>query len=287
LFAGLVATLTIGVSSSIAQSWNIAETTERITGKAYDTTGTAALLIVEDQLHYVDWDVNQHVDPIDCGPVKQIYRSPVPWHAGDKKTFFRNGGSPTNAEVTITLSVDAAVYSLDRSNEQVLFVGIVRSYEVVSNGDTVIYEVFEPMGVPVDKLDAKERFSLLTGGGSALSTSGGTTPPSCADICKNNYNTEMANAKDTYYTNLKANCALLAVPGGAVTGCAIGVAVCGWLLPPASTIACCAGGAIITTALAGGACVAAETEAYQSALRNAKRNYENCMLNCGIVIVEH
>jgi len=70
-----------------------------------------------------------------------------------------------------------------------------------------------------------------------------------------------------------------------VTGCVTGVAVCGWWIPPASTAACCAIGGMLGSAAGLSACAYVYTEQYESALRQAERDYINCMAGCGYTIV--
>jgi hypothetical protein len=273
-------------ATSVAQTWDLPGTTQLLSGQQYDTTGTAALVVANDQLHYLDWDIATIPPALDLGSAKQLYRYPVSWHEGATETYFATGGSPTGSPVKVTLSVDAVIYELTGANYQGLVVGLLQTYEFESGGESGELSIFAPGTTTADKVQAKQLLKVLATGEAPPTDNGTGGVPSCVEQCLNTYTTEKKNALDRYLTNVKAYCGVIGLPGGFIGGCGIGVAICGWALPPFSTAFCCVAGGIIGSGVSFGGCVYGFHEVYLSELRAAERNYHNCLRNCGVIIAE-
>lgn len=216
-----------------------------------------------------------------------MYRYPVTWHGGAKETYFATGGSPTGSPIKVTLSVDAVVYELMGADFQGLVVGLLQTYEFESGGESGELSIFEPGTTTADKAQAQQLLKVLATGEAPPTDHGTGGEPSCVQQCLNTYNTEKKNALDRFLTNVKAYCGVIGIPGGFIGGCSIGVAICGWAVPPFSTAFCCVAGGIIGSGLGFGGCTYGFHEGYLSDLRAAERNYHNCLRNCGVIIAEH
>ena len=162
----------------------------------------------------------------------------------------------------------------------------VTTYSFSSAGESGDLAIFAPGVTAADDESAKNMASGLATGEQQVDPRGTGGAPSCAEQCKNTYEAEKKNALDRYVTNMKVYCGVLGVPGGFVTGCGIGVAICGWAVPPFSTAFCCIAGGIIGSGATFSGCACAQNEIYQSELRRARNTYVACLENCGVTTAE-
>lgn len=272
-------------AACLGQQWDQPAVTTLISGQPFDTTATAGLIVKDTDLWYVDYDGSNSPPATDVADVKLTYRYPAAWHADRTETIFADNpqSSPTGASVEITVSVDAAVYEITGSVCEGYVVGILRIYRATSNGQTADLVIFDPGVIVPDEETARKRVKFL-GAGDAPAPLGGTGgDPACIQVCKNNYETEKKNAVDRYLSNTKAYCSVLSLPGGLIAGCYAGTALCGWLVPPFSSVFCCLGGAIIGGASAYSTCVYAQTVILEGDMQIAENNYRNCLVNCGVI----
>lgn len=150
----------------LGQTWDLRATTQHLTGQAFDTTGTAALVVNNDTLHYLDYNGATSPPASHLGSAKVVYRYPAPWHPGETQTYFGDNpaSSPTGAAVTVTLSVDAVVYELNGPNYQGYVVGILETFEFKSGTESGELVIFEPGSFAPEKAQSKDLLERLVSG---------------------------------------------------------------------------------------------------------------------------
>lgn len=293
-FVGMSVALLVSVFtalSSRAQVWDEIGSTEALTGLPFDWTDTAGIVYANNGLWYLDYNGASSPPAFDLGAATVAYRYPVSWHTASTHTFFGDdpGSSPVGGPVTVTVSVDAVAFEVATPSYDGYVVGLIITYEcgVGESPMSAELEVFAPGELLPDKPSAKKSVKRLAATQSPSPANPGPVgePLSCEEECALLRETARKNAFDNYVTN--SNLCAISIGPGFGAGCAAGVAVCGWLMPPFSTLGCCIGGGILGAGAGYGTCLYGVTELYDSALRGIERDYRDCMLlECGIVIAD-
>ena len=289
---------TVGVQHAYAATWDMPAATSAITGIPFAASSTDALIVRDDALWYIEMTPQTSplgsidVPATQLGTVKEWFNQPVEWAEGETTIVFADdqSKSPTGHPVTVTRSINAVIYDVNTTNYNGFVVGIQQEIAVFDGLEFSTDVVFDPWTLSDPNYDFTttwDRFKRLqTGGWNVVIRPDSSlgADPICVLTCQQNFEIAWANERDSFRDNMINDCLQDGIFDGAGAGCFVGVLVCGWVIPPMTTLKCCIGGAVIGGALNWGRCANRQANETDTVQRGNDRNLLNCLAQCGVVV---